>query len=166
MIGGPDRIRTCDLCLRRAALYPAELRVPQGRGRTILESRGRVNPLCGGSGTSGRGTRGEGPDARAGFARPLGLPLGIPLGFKAPSAIVRARRHRSAAIHGRGTNARSGAVGLKKGRSRPRARGWSACTWGRPVHLARNYRICRGTSGTCGISTHKPCRAEVSGCFP
>ena len=28
IIGAPDRIRTCDLCLRRAALYPAELRVP------------------------------------------------------------------------------------------------------------------------------------------
>lgn len=27
--GAPDRIRTCDLCLRRAALYPAELRVPK-----------------------------------------------------------------------------------------------------------------------------------------
>src|SRR5579862_7413024 len=27
MTGGPDTIRTCDLCLRRAALYPAELRV-------------------------------------------------------------------------------------------------------------------------------------------
>ncbi len=26
--GAPDRIRTCDLCLRRAALYPAELRAP------------------------------------------------------------------------------------------------------------------------------------------
>ena len=25
--GALDRIRTCDLCLRRAALYPAELRV-------------------------------------------------------------------------------------------------------------------------------------------
>jgi hypothetical protein len=25
--GAPDKIRTCDLCLRRAALYPAELRV-------------------------------------------------------------------------------------------------------------------------------------------
>lgn len=25
--GAPDRIRICDLCLRRAALYPAELRV-------------------------------------------------------------------------------------------------------------------------------------------
>ena len=24
--GAPNRIRTCDLCLRRAALYPAELR--------------------------------------------------------------------------------------------------------------------------------------------
>src|SRR3990167_6141502 len=28
VFGAPDRIRTCDLCLRRAALYPAELRVP------------------------------------------------------------------------------------------------------------------------------------------
>jgi hypothetical protein len=28
--GAPDKIRTCDLCLRRAALYPAELRVQQG----------------------------------------------------------------------------------------------------------------------------------------
>jgi len=26
--GAPDRIRTCDLCLRRATLYPAELRAP------------------------------------------------------------------------------------------------------------------------------------------
>src|ERR1700730_2053366 len=26
--GAPDRIRTCDLRLRRATLYPAELRVP------------------------------------------------------------------------------------------------------------------------------------------
>ncbi len=28
--GAPDRIRTCGLCLRRAALYPAELRVHDG----------------------------------------------------------------------------------------------------------------------------------------
>ncbi len=28
--GAPDRIRTCDLCLRRAALYPAELRARAG----------------------------------------------------------------------------------------------------------------------------------------
>src|SRR2546423_573361 len=27
VFGAPDRIRTYDLCLRRAALYPAELRV-------------------------------------------------------------------------------------------------------------------------------------------
>ena len=33
-IGAPDRIRTCDLCLRRAALYPAELRV-----RRVLKDR-------------------------------------------------------------------------------------------------------------------------------
>src|ERR1700744_2467124 len=29
--GAPDRIRTYDLCLRRAALYPAELRARTGR---------------------------------------------------------------------------------------------------------------------------------------
>src|ERR1700733_6609669 len=29
-IGAPDTIRTCDLCLRRATLYPAELRVHWG----------------------------------------------------------------------------------------------------------------------------------------
>ena len=28
--GAPERIRTSDLCLRRAALYPAELRVLAG----------------------------------------------------------------------------------------------------------------------------------------
>src|SRR5207237_10363242 len=31
--GAPDRIRTCGLCLRRAALYPAELRVREPRLR-------------------------------------------------------------------------------------------------------------------------------------
>ena len=30
VIGGPERIRTFGLCLRRAALYPAELRVRLG----------------------------------------------------------------------------------------------------------------------------------------
>jgi hypothetical protein len=29
-VGAPDTIRTCDLCLRRATLYPAELRVREG----------------------------------------------------------------------------------------------------------------------------------------
>ena len=37
--GAPDRIRTCDLCLRRAALYPAELRVPNGCDLTLIGSR-------------------------------------------------------------------------------------------------------------------------------
>jgi hypothetical protein len=32
--GAPDRIRTYDLCLRRAALYPAELRVRAIFGRS------------------------------------------------------------------------------------------------------------------------------------
>ncbi len=51
-IGGPDRIRTCDLCLRRAALYPAELRVPQspGRGfdarRSLLYAPQRVKEIA------------------------------------------------------------------------------------------------------------------------
>src|ERR1700738_2465403 len=30
VVGAPDTIRTCDLCLRRATLYPAELRVRCG----------------------------------------------------------------------------------------------------------------------------------------
>src|SRR5258708_4558861 len=30
LFGAPDTIRTCDLCLRRATLYPAELRVRWG----------------------------------------------------------------------------------------------------------------------------------------
>ena len=44
--GAPDRIRTCDLCLRRAALYPAELRVrAAGTG-----SPHRPGPQDGGTG--------------------------------------------------------------------------------------------------------------------
>jgi hypothetical protein len=41
--GAPDKIRTCDLCLRRAALYPAELRVHawivrrSARNETLLD---------------------------------------------------------------------------------------------------------------------------------
>jgi hypothetical protein len=38
--GAPDRIRTCGLCLRRAALYPAELQVPVS---AILISRDARN---------------------------------------------------------------------------------------------------------------------------
>ena len=45
--GAPDRIRTCDLCLRRAALYPAELRVrAAGTGSTH-----RSGPRSGGTDT-------------------------------------------------------------------------------------------------------------------
>src|SRR5690349_17730622 len=45
LIGAPDRIRTCDLCLRRAALYPAELRVPGGEidGTPRLRNRDQPN---------------------------------------------------------------------------------------------------------------------------
>ena len=41
VFGAPDRIRTCDLRLRRATLYPAELRVPvltrclRGKGQDV-----------------------------------------------------------------------------------------------------------------------------------
>ena len=39
--GAPKRIRTSDLCLRRAALYPAELWVPwPGNGRLAKARRG------------------------------------------------------------------------------------------------------------------------------
>ncbi|GEM_PF-2326904 len=37
--GAPERIRTSDLCLRRAALYPAELRVLRSTGETRLSRR-------------------------------------------------------------------------------------------------------------------------------
>ena len=40
MHGAPDTIRTCDLCLRRATLYPAELRV---RGVDLADHRGIGN---------------------------------------------------------------------------------------------------------------------------
>ena len=35
-IGAPERIRTSDLCLRRAALYPAELRARSKRCKFTL----------------------------------------------------------------------------------------------------------------------------------
>ena len=38
--GAPDRIRTCDLRLRRAALYPAELRVRARRRRANIVEAG------------------------------------------------------------------------------------------------------------------------------
>src|ERR1700727_316643 len=37
--GAPDTIRTCDLCLRRATLYPAELRVHRGSFSRLAEHR-------------------------------------------------------------------------------------------------------------------------------
>jgi hypothetical protein len=47
LAGGPDTIRTCDLCLRRAALYPAELRVRAGGENTAGEAlaQGALDPL-------------------------------------------------------------------------------------------------------------------------
>src|SRR5258708_9865632 len=47
VVGAPDKIRTCDLCLRRAALYPAELRVhAAGTGRTIAKGGLGVKPAA------------------------------------------------------------------------------------------------------------------------
>src|SRR4029453_14125813 len=42
--GAPDRIRTCDLCLRRATLYPTELRVPRrpNLAKGSIRSNGRA----------------------------------------------------------------------------------------------------------------------------
>src|SRR4030081_3438611 len=41
--GAPDTIRTCDLCLRRATLYPAELRVRRGSFSRLAGRRQRPN---------------------------------------------------------------------------------------------------------------------------
>ena len=42
LIGAPERIRTSDLCLRRAALYPAELRAPGGFDSAPGRTRQRI----------------------------------------------------------------------------------------------------------------------------
>ena len=47
VIGAPDTIRTCDLCLRRATLYPAELRVPVGRTNDRPCNNARSTSLIG-----------------------------------------------------------------------------------------------------------------------
>ncbi len=39
--GAPERIRTSDLCLRRAALYPAELRAPRIEGPHVRDPGNR-----------------------------------------------------------------------------------------------------------------------------
>src|SRR5271163_4286565 len=56
LIGAPDRIRTCGLCLRRATLYPAELRVPRDlRGAPSIEHfRAFENPVQAASGVDSR----------------------------------------------------------------------------------------------------------------
>jgi hypothetical protein len=47
--GAPDTIRTCDLCLRRATLYPAELRAQGRDGHTayIADPAARGNRPAG-----------------------------------------------------------------------------------------------------------------------
>jgi hypothetical protein len=44
--GAPDTIRTCDLCLRRATLYPAELRVLGGSFSRLAGRRQRPSRAC------------------------------------------------------------------------------------------------------------------------
>ena len=44
MIGAPERIRTSDLCLRRAALYPAELRARRRRSIHVIVFRHSFPP--------------------------------------------------------------------------------------------------------------------------
>src|SRR6516164_3323082 len=51
-IGAPGEIRTHDLCLRRAALYPAELRVP---ARGLNGSETRLDTTCPSSKQEGSG---------------------------------------------------------------------------------------------------------------
>ena len=53
-IGAPDRIRTCDLRLRRAALYPAELRVRRAGLEPWAENAGTLRQ-------SGRARKRSGP---------------------------------------------------------------------------------------------------------
>src|ERR1700731_3498731 len=43
-VGAPDKIRTCDLCLRRAALYPAELRAPRSSSIAEPPQGGNAGP--------------------------------------------------------------------------------------------------------------------------
>ncbi len=114
MAGAPDTIRTCGLCLRRATLYPAELRV-RGRvyslGRSVLQpaiqpnrswhsssasTRRRPHPGC----CKGRRTRGrwrrrpDGPSAawrngcrRAPRCRVLSRTVEMSWAWAAPSSV-------------------------------------------------------------------------------
>src|ERR1700684_2719854 len=65
LFGAPDTIRTCDLCLRRATLYPAELRV---RGVHLADWPGLGNGPAGAS--SGGKTAPNGTGNGAGTPRP------------------------------------------------------------------------------------------------
>jgi hypothetical protein len=62
--GAPDTIRTCDLCLRRATLYPAELRV----------LRGFIYPIGRAGATALRGGRGSPEGKGDGIRVALGAP--------------------------------------------------------------------------------------------
>src|SRR3981081_254551 len=55
--GAPDTIRTCDLCLRRATLYPAELRVRCGAFSRLAGPRQRP---CKGWSREEQGPKGNG----------------------------------------------------------------------------------------------------------
>ena len=74
-VGAPDRIRTCDLCLRRAALYPAELRVQSKSGP---DKRIRMRP--------------EAPDSAFGHSGQMLPPGGVATQTLAPTRIARRDR--------------------------------------------------------------------------
>jgi hypothetical protein len=72
--GAPDTIRTCDLCLRRATLYPAELRVQwgsfsrlAGSGQPLPPSPARL--ICGRCGQEPAGCPGRGRRIRRAAVR-------------------------------------------------------------------------------------------------
>jgi hypothetical protein len=68
--GAPDTIRTCDLCLRRATLYPAELRVLRGSFSRLAWPRQR---RCRGGGAGSKAPKAKVTRSnRVGCARKVG----------------------------------------------------------------------------------------------
>ena len=80
--GAPERIRTSDPCLRRAVLYPAELRAPW-RARMI--ARRAASPNTASDAISGN-LRGSVPDEFIGRGYAAILRAVLPCGFFAPVA--------------------------------------------------------------------------------
>ena len=72
--GAPDTIRTCDLCLRRATLYPAELRVRWGSFSPLAGDRQRAGGSFFGKGHAFESCRVR-QEAVCGACRDCGDPL-------------------------------------------------------------------------------------------